>query len=98
MNAIYDRRRLILTETLRDLLLERYEFGPAKTGLHVALIAKKRFDDRSMAVTRDGQRLVTLSSLCLRRRDCHGFVLGFTNGTDEDIARGAAAVARHLST
>ncbi|HEV3155572.1 MAG TPA: PLP-dependent aminotransferase family protein [Candidatus Baltobacteraceae bacterium] len=93
MNVMYDRRRLILIEALRDLTSRGFELGPASTGLHVALMAKRRFNDRSLSSIDDHQRLVTLSSLCLRRRDCQGFVLGFTNGSDEEISRAASALA-----
>jgi GntR family transcriptional regulator/MocR family aminotransferase len=95
-NGIYERRRTILTDALRELAGSTFEIGPSQTGLHVALIAKQRFGDRALTVTTDDQRLVALSTLCIKRRDCHGFVLGFTNGADAEIEQAAAGVVRSL--
>jgi hypothetical protein len=41
----------------------------------------------------DGQRLVALSQLCVKRTDCRGFLLGFANGSDAEIERAAVQVA-----
>jgi len=95
-NAAYDRRRTILMEALRPALQWGFRLGPALTGLHVALHAKRGFDDVGMAQAVPGQRLVALSRLCVRRRDCRGFLLGFTQGSDGDIAAAAAAVLQAL--
>jgi GntR family transcriptional regulator/MocR family aminotransferase len=92
-NAAYDRRRTILMEALQPALRFGFRFGPALTGLHLAFHAKRGFDDVAMAQAIPGQRLVALSRLCIQRRDCHGFLLGFTNGTDGDIAAAATALA-----
>jgi hypothetical protein len=39
------------------------------------------------------RRLVSLSQLCVKRRDCRGFLLGFANGTDAAIEHAATEVA-----
>ncbi len=94
MNAIYERRRTTLARALA--LLEAFELGPMQVGLHIALIARKAFDDRALSRALDGQRLVALSSLCLKRTDCYGFALGFTNGTDAEIAAAASSLTAAL--
>jgi GntR family transcriptional regulator/MocR family aminotransferase len=91
-NAAYDRRRAILMEALRPELPPGFRLGPASTGLHVAFHAKRGFDDVGTAQAVLGQRLVALSRLCIRRRDCRGFLLGFTNGGDEEIGSAATAL------
>lgn len=96
MNAVYERRRSILINALTPHLGSSFRLGPAQNGLHVALIAGKRFADASLCRTSDGQRLVALSRLCVRRRDCRGFALGFTNGSDAEIHRAARTVAQTL--
>ncbi len=95
-NAAYDRRRAILMEALRPALPLGFRLGPALTGLHLAFHAKRGFDDLAMARAVPGRRFVALSPLCIRRRDCHGFLLGFTNGSDNDIAAAAASLMRPL--
>jgi GntR family transcriptional regulator/MocR family aminotransferase len=91
MNAIYERRREILTAALAPR--EPFWLGPAQTGLHVALIGDRGFEDSRFASTSDGQRLVALSRLCIKRRDCRGFLLGFANGSDSEIQSAALRVA-----
>ena len=81
---------------LRSALRSGFRFGPALTGLHVAFHAKRGFDDVGMAQIIPGQRLVALSRLCIRR-DCHGFLLGFTYGSDDDIAAAAGALKAILT-
>jgi GntR family transcriptional regulator / MocR family aminotransferase len=93
MNAIYERRREILVATLRPRLRKPFRLGPAQTGLHVALIGDRAFEDTHLASMPDGQRLVSLSELCVKRRDCRGFLLGFANGSDVQVERAAAEVA-----
>jgi GntR family transcriptional regulator / MocR family aminotransferase len=91
-NAAYDRRRAVLIDALQPALRAGFRLGPALTGLHVALLAEPGFDDVAVASSVEGQRLVPLSTLCINRRDCRGFLLGFTNGSDEAIE----AAARNL--
>src|SRR5262249_26208051 len=93
MNAVYERRRNILAQELAPLD-DAFTCGPMQVGLHIALIANEPFDDRTLSRALDGQRLVALSSLCIKREDCYGFALGFTNGTDA----GVEAAARALTT
>ncbi len=96
-NAVYDRRRTILLDALQPALRAGFRLGPSLTGLHVALSAKPGFDDVAVASTVYGQRLVALSALCIRRRDCRGFLLGFTNGSDEQIAAAAGDVIKAIA-
>jgi GntR family transcriptional regulator / MocR family aminotransferase len=95
-NGVYERRRAILLNALAPLAGSSYDLGTAQVGLHVSLLAKTPIDDASLATALDGQRLVALSPLCVRRRDCHGFVLGFTNGSDDEIAEAARRVVTLL--
>jgi GntR family transcriptional regulator/MocR family aminotransferase len=91
-NAVYDRRRTILVDALQPALRAGFRLGPSLTGLHIALSAKPGFDDVAVASSVHGQRLVALSALSIRRRDCCGFLLGFTNGRDEEIDAAARDV------
>ena len=88
-NAAYERRRAILIDALQPLLRAGFRLGPALTGLHLALHAAPGFDDVGFARSIEGQRLVALSALCVRRDDCRGVLLGFTNGSDDEIATAA---------
>jgi GntR family transcriptional regulator / MocR family aminotransferase len=96
LNAAYERRREILVTTLRARLRRPFRLGAAETGLHVALMGDRTFDDKRLALMPDGQRLVSLSQLCVKRRDCRGFLLGFANGTDAEIERAALQLATLL--
>jgi GntR family transcriptional regulator / MocR family aminotransferase len=96
MNAVYERRRAVLIQALSATLGVEFSLGPSQSGLHIALIGARNFDDFGAASTADGQRLVTLSQLCVRRRDCRGFVLGFTNGSDVEIQNAALQVAKRI--
>lgn len=93
MNAVYERRRAILVDALQPALDAGFQLGPALTGLHLALLARPGFEDAARARELAGQRLVALSTLCVRRDDCRGFLLGFTNGSDSEIADAARQVA-----
>lgn len=95
MNAIYEKRRAILARSL-EKAGEAYRCGPMQVGLHITLIAKRRFDDVRVSRSLPDQRLVALSPLCIERTDCHGFVLGFTNGTDAEIEAAAEALVATL--
>ena len=96
MNAVYERRRSILREIIEPLSRRGFKLGPMEVGLHVAVIARQGFDDRELSSPDSEQRLVALSALCVKRTDCAGFLLGFTNGSDEDIARAAHSVVKTL--
>ncbi len=95
MNAMYERRRTMLADRLSPLR-DAFELGPMQVGLHVALVANAPFADRAFSQTLDGQRLVALSGLCVERSDCYGFLLGFTNGTDEQITGAAMSLTAAL--
>ena len=97
MHAAYEERRQVLCDGLQPLCRDAFQLGPLGVGLHIALIAHKPFPDQDLRLISDGQRLVALSALCVKRRDCFGFVLGFTNGTSEQIQRAATQVAREMS-
>jgi GntR family transcriptional regulator/MocR family aminotransferase len=98
LNATYERRREILVATLGQRLRRPFRLGPAQTGLHVALIGDRSFEDTRLALMPDGQRLVSLSQLCVKRRDCRGFLLGFANGTDTQIEHAAVQVATQVGS
>jgi GntR family transcriptional regulator/MocR family aminotransferase len=96
MNAIYERRREILIAAMTPRLRRPFRLGPAQTGLHVALIGDRGFEDKRLALMPGGQRLVSLSKLCVKRRDCRGFLLGFANGSDSEIESAAIRLAELL--
>jgi hypothetical protein len=56
--------------------------------MHDAALLRTR-----LALMSGGRRLVSLSQLCVKRRDCRGFLLGFANGIDAKIEHAAAQVA-----
>jgi GntR family transcriptional regulator / MocR family aminotransferase len=97
MNGVYERRRAILVDTLHSYLRQPFSLGPTQTGLHVALIAAPDFNDGDYEAATNGDRLVPLSQLCVERRDCRGFVLGFANGSDRAIQRCARALAETMN-
>lgn len=95
--AIYQRRRQALVDTLAQELPAGFAIGPTQTGLHVTVRGSSDFDDvRSAFSARDGQRWLPLSRLCLNRRDCNGFVLGFGAGPDDAIRPAAKGLAMSL--
>lgn len=99
MTGIYERRRRILVDTLAKKLPAGFTIGPAQTGLHVAIVAPADFDDvRAANSLPDGNRVLPLSLLCVQRTDCKGFLVGFSAGSDESIARGAAMLADSLTS
>jgi GntR family transcriptional regulator / MocR family aminotransferase len=99
MRAIYERRRRILVETLVRRLPRRFNVGPAQTGLHVAIVGPNDFDDVAAAnALREGHRVLPLSLLCVERADCKGFIVGFSSGSDDALARAAATLADSLSS
>ncbi len=85
MNAVYETRRSVLANALEPICRTSFDLGPMQVGLHVALVSRRPFPDQELSLTANGQRLVALSSLCLKRRDCYGYVLGFTNGDPEEL-------------
>jgi len=96
MNAVYERRRTILVETLSSRLQEPFRLGPSQMGLHIALIGERSFDDARLSLGKDGERVIPLSQLCIERNDCRGFLLGFANGSDRAIEQGATQLAERI--
>jgi GntR family transcriptional regulator / MocR family aminotransferase len=97
MNGAYEKRRTILAQELAALPPSAFELGPMQVGLHIALVAKEPLADRALARALPGHRLVALSTLCLQRTDCYGFALGFTNGTENQIAEAARSLITALA-
>jgi GntR family transcriptional regulator/MocR family aminotransferase len=97
MNAIYERRRATLVHALTFVPGAPFRLGPTETGLHVALIGDDGFDDVAHAVRPNGDRLIPLARLCIERRDCRGFLLGFANGTDAAIEQAAHELAESIA-
>jgi GntR family transcriptional regulator/MocR family aminotransferase len=95
-NTTYERRREILSGVMTQRLRRPFRLGPAQTGLHVALIGDRNLEDKRLALMPDGQRLVALSTLCVKRRDCRGFLLGFASGSDSEIESAAIRLADML--
>ncbi|HEY2474505.1 MAG TPA: PLP-dependent aminotransferase family protein [Candidatus Cybelea sp.] len=93
MNAIYERKRAILIGTLAACLQSTFRLGPAQTGLHVALIGEREFDDTQFTAPKGADRFVALSQLCVQRGDCRGLLLGFANGSEAAIEQAATALA-----
>ncbi|MFY9632347.1 MAG: PLP-dependent aminotransferase family protein [Candidatus Cybelea sp.] len=98
MNVLYERRRAILTGTLRARLHRAFCIGPTSTGLHVAVTGARGFADTRLTSASDPDRYVALSELCIERRDCSGILLGFANGDDSAIERAAIRVAGLLNS
>jgi GntR family transcriptional regulator / MocR family aminotransferase len=96
MNVLYESRRTILAQSLEPLLRKGFEIGPMQVGLHLALLGQHRFDDAAAARRAESEKLVALSTLCLERTDCRGFALGFTNGSEAEIAASARRLVASL--
>jgi GntR family transcriptional regulator/MocR family aminotransferase len=92
MKNVYASRRETLISTVSGYAGAPFRFGPAHAGLHLALIAPATFDDLAKSALPDGQRMVPLSRLSIWRRDCKGFVLGFTYADESAVA----TAAQHL--
>jgi len=45
---------------------------------------------------RNGERVLPLSRLCVKRTDCKGLLLGFSSGPDDALAKSAASLAASL--
>jgi len=97
MMKVYDRRRNILVEILSRKLPSSFTIGPAQKGLHVAVTGPGDFDDVRFANSMpNGERVLPLSRLCVKRTDCKGLLLGFSSGPDAALARSAKALASSL--
>lgn len=94
LTKIYRRRRRILVDVLSNALPDGFKIGPAQTGLHVAISGPPGLDDVRIANSMSAaERVLPLSLLCVNRKDCKGFVLGFGSGADESVARSAEMLA-----
>ena len=98
MSHMYARRRRILTDALRTFLPREFVLGPDQDGLHLSVLAPPDFDDVLATQTRldDGQQLLALSVMCVKRTDCRGVILGIAGGGDAEIAPAARVVAQRL--
>lgn len=96
MNA-YATRREALVGTLQKRLPNSFELRVAQGGLHVAVVARRSFDDEAASSLPDGQRLVPLSRLCLRRSDLRGFMLGFCVGDERAVVAAARLLCETLT-
>lgn len=96
MVSVYERRRRIVVEALRHLP-DGFKVGPAQTGLHVAVLGPRNFDDVVAANSLgEGRRCLPFSTMCVRRKDCKGLLVGFSAGDDEVVAEAATALVRRL--
>ncbi|HEY1978050.1 MAG TPA: PLP-dependent aminotransferase family protein [Candidatus Baltobacteraceae bacterium] len=96
MNGVYERRRRILVDALTRDVPPGFKLGPAQTGLHVALWGPRDFDDVTAADSMGAGRCLPFSTMCVRRKDCKGLLVGFSAGGDEAVANAATALAHQL--
>jgi GntR family transcriptional regulator / MocR family aminotransferase len=91
--AIFESRRAALIDALKETALDKlFRQSEARTGLHLSLRARERFDDVAVSLALMNEVTVhPLSSCCLKRTDCEGFVLGYSAAGEESIR---AAVLR----
>lgn len=104
MTIEYRRRRTALVELLTDgLPAGRFELRAAHAGLHLTIVAPANFDDLAAAreLYAQGVYVQPLSSFCVARTDCRGFVIGYGAAPLPEIldaARSLVRVARgHLA-
>jgi GntR family transcriptional regulator/MocR family aminotransferase len=94
MTGVYERRRRIVLDVFARELPIGFRVGPAQTGLHVAVIGPIHFDDVGVANSLiNGLRVLPISTQCVQRTDCKGLLLGFSAGTDDEIASAARTLA-----
>jgi GntR family transcriptional regulator/MocR family aminotransferase len=97
MTKIYERRRGLLLDLLSRELPRGFTTGPARRGLHVAIVGPPDFDDvRFVNSLPNGERVVPISRLCIERMDCRGLLIGFSIGTDDALRHSAKALATAL--
>jgi GntR family transcriptional regulator/MocR family aminotransferase len=80
MTIEYRKRRTALVELLANGLPgERFSLRAAHAGLHLAIVAPPGFDDVAAAAElyARGVYVQPLSSFCVARTDCRGFVVGY---------------------
>ena len=85
---IYESRREALVKTLKDTGLDSiFSFSAARTGLHLAVRGLQPFDDVTVTTSlRDDVTVHPLSSCCLERSDCSGFILGYSAAPADDVS------------
>jgi GntR family transcriptional regulator/MocR family aminotransferase len=84
---IYESRREALVQTLKETALDRiFTLNAARTGLHLAVRALQPFADVAIATSlRDDITVYPLSSCCLERSDCSGFLLGYSAAPADEV-------------
>lgn len=96
-SKLYDRRRAILVDVLSRTLPRGFALGPTLKGLHVAVTAPRSFDDVAFASSMtNGERVLPISQMCVKRTDRHGLLLGFGSDNDAALARSAKNLAAAL--
>ncbi len=100
MTGLYARRRERLLQRVTGSLPHGFTLGPSKTGLHVALRAPSGFDDASVVAqaAREGLHLEPLSTLCVARQDCSGFVLGYASRDIDDLTAATEHALRLIAS
>lgn len=97
INEVYRARRNALADALSRSVPGSFRVGESSMGLHVVLHAPSRFDDVAAAASLPPDLYaVPLSSLCVNRTECRGFVLGFGSATPEALRTAAAGFASYL--
>lgn len=98
MGKIYEIRRRIVASVLSKTLPPGFTMSPTETGLHLAIVGPKDFDDVAVAnALPAGHRVLPISLLCIERRDCKGLLFGFSSGTNDSIERSAHMLAAAIS-
>ena len=96
-SKLYDRRRAILVEILSRSLPLGFTLGSALKGLHVAVTAPRTFDDVAFANSMaNGERVLPISQMCVKRTDRRGLLLGFGSDSDAALAQSAKNLAAAL--
>ena len=93
---IYESRREALVQALKETELDgAFRINAARTGLHLALRALQPFDDVAITASlRDEITVHPLSSCCLERSDCSGFILGYSAAPADEVK----SAVRRLAT
>jgi len=97
MTTEYRKRRTALVELLEEGLPgAHFDLRAAHAGLHLAIVASPDFDDLAAAAELLGQGVYVqpLSSFCVARTDCRGFVVGYGAAPLPEILHAARALVR----
>ncbi len=95
-----ERRRALLQVLEAGLPTPRFRVGFGNVGLHVAVLAADPdFDDAAVtaALRPAGIHVEPLSSMCVARTDCRGFMVGYSAAPAGDIERAALALVRAIA-